>query len=384
MAWFRTSIRLTTTQAVVAGTIASSAVIYPPTIAAGDVEVTAGHVASSAAVYPPTVAPGAAEVTAGHVASSAALYPPELAYQVELATIASSAALYPPTVAPGAAQITTGHVASTAVVFPANITMYTAFAELGRSAFYMEAEETATRTMIDPSKTSLEESNILNDPLWLGHVEGWRMEEGANLTRAGIHLRDLVDVNGSVGSAAGKHGAAACYLFGGVDELRASTPDFRFDGDFTLLWWMRPLDTWGPPNQPLLRYQDDATGIDWEVFSNNGKLYFRIHDSISGSEEQFFENDWTVSQWHLCTLLYDATARRMRAVLDADLGNDRQTAALTNGLRQGGTRLRLGDNAGAAADLLWQGDEMHLFNKLKDDAWITDMHDGGAGRAYPT
>ena len=261
---------------------------------------------------------------------------------------------------------------------------YTAFAELGRSAFYLEVEETATRTTIDASNTSLDQSNILNDPLWLGHLEGWRMEEGANLTRAGIHSRDLTDVNGSVGSAAGKHGAAACYLFGGVDELRASTPDFRVGGDFTVSWWIRPLDTWGPPNQPLLRYQDDATGIDWEVFSNNGKLYFRIHDSVSGSEEQFFENDWTIAEWHFCTLLYDATARRMRAVLDADLDNDRQTAALANGLRQSGTRLRLGDNAGAAADLLWQGDEMHLFNRLKDDAWVTDMNNGGAGRAYPT
>jgi hypothetical protein len=191
----------------------------------------------------------------------------------------------------------------------------------------------------------------------------------------------MIDVGSDVTQTAGKLGNSA-YIFDSTLELRCTTNDFRIGGDFTITCWIYPNDTWGPPNEPVMRYVDGTTNVDWELYSNS-QLWFRLFDSVTGSQQQFVENDWTVGTWHHLVLLYDSTAKIMRAVLDNDLANDRQTTALTNGLRQGGTRLRLGDSAGGATGLLWRIDEMHIFRSLKDDTWIADMNNEGNGRVFP-
>lgn len=230
--------------------------------------------------------------------------------------------------------------------------------------------------------TGSQTSTFLPESPWDAHVEGWHFDEASNSTRVGIRGRDFSDVGSDTVQAAGKHGYSA-YVSGSVpNELRCTTNDFRIGGDFTISMWIYPNDTWGPPNEPILRYEDGSSNADFDFYSNS-LFYFRCWDSVTGSQVQYVENDWTVGQWSFVVFTYDATSKVMRAVLDDDTSFARETSALTNGLRQGGTRLRLGDSGGAASSLLWRVDETHIFAEKKSDDWIEYMYNDGLGRVHP-
>ena len=224
-------------------------------------------------------------------------------------------------------------------------------------------------------------------PRWDDHVEGWHMDEASNTTRVGIKGRDFVDVNSSVAQSTG--GSAkfdnAAYIQNSSEELRCTTTDFRFGGDFTVLLWIQNTDTFNYPNEPIIRLEDGSGNADWDLRANSSAVpYMRTWDSVAGSEESIVYISWALGAYRMLVLTYDAVAKQMESTVNGDTSGQRITPALTNGLRQGSTRLRLGDDAFGAADLYWRVDEMHFFDVKKDDPWIVDMWNSGDGRLYPT
>lgn len=96
-------------------TIAITATLAAPTLAAGAVTLTLPAIASTASVLAPSVSPGAVSLGLPAIASAAALTAPALAVgavSISLQTIASTASLAAPTLAPGAATVALPAIAS--------------------------------------------------------------------------------------------------------------------------------------------------------------------------------------------------------------------------------------------------------------------------------
>ena len=219
-------------------------------------------------------------------------------------------------------------------------------------------------------------------PRWANLVAGWKLDEpsdgSVSVPRADVlGVYGLTD-NNTVASVAGVTGSAANIVGASNESLTINTTAFRMAGDLTLALWVQSKGT--PGGDAMVGgYRDAAVTDDFQIFQGafTNNFFARVRDSVEAEVKQTFR---TVTQdaWHLLIAVYTASDRVVRLSSDGDAFT--ASTALTTGLRQLGTTWRIGHPGAGQAIYV---DDTYLFSEAKDAAWITDMYNGGAGRAYP-
>ena len=188
----------------------------------------------------------------------------------------------------------------------------------------------------------------------------------------------LTQING-VGFTPGKNGNAARFVAGSLQYLKIDTVDFRMSGDFSVALWLYHVaaqpagqaERWG-----YWRLSDFS--FDYHCFRPpfSNALTFRIADSVAGSAVAT-TGALSTDAWHLVIAVYDSVTKQ--ATLHVDNAGGVTSAALTNGPRQAGTQLLMGDASNLnSVDL----DAPLLYTRKLTAQERTDLWAGGAGLFY--
>lgn len=221
------------------------------------------------------------------------------------------------------------------------------------------------------------------DTFWGGLIAGWHMDEGGLGARADVlAVNGLDDWNNNVASVTGHISNAAAAGFGATRTLAAwpTTPvdHFAMAGDVTMICWFAKNAALTADDALLGSYS--GFGIDdedWQLKADaDGDVYFRVADSVSGTQTTGGITLASNDTFYFLSATYDSATKVARLGLNA--GSYQTASPLTNGLAADSIMFRCN-----SATLQWEVDELYVFDRLKDDAWITAQYNEGTGLAYP-
>ena len=214
---------------------------------------------------------------------------------------------------------------------------------------------------------------------WANLVAGWKLDEASDgsapVARADVlGALELTD-NNTTPSAAGIIGNGANFTAANSEFLshadHAVFDSITGSGGFTICFWLKW--TAGVP----ISKDTGAAGREFLMWVD-GSLYVFQTDAIS---QQVATGHTADSNWHMYTFGWDPSDSKV--FVQKDNGARTKSAGTITGLANTTTQFNISSYNGGSSPLTGQVDEVYMFTGAKDEAWVTDMYNAGAGRSYP-
>lgn len=222
------------------------------------------------------------------------------------------------------------------------------------------------------------------DPRWDNMIVGYNMGEASGVALDILEGNDLAD-NNTVGTRTGKIGEARDFISTN-NEYLTSESAILLPSTWTWSAWIY-ADSW-PAGFPAVCNVINtwntllAFSGHYATTTGNWTPVVGAHDPSSTSQVSASESIST-GAWHFIVVWYnDDTDRKVHTSIDD--GTVYNAGFANTGIVDTTARtLWVGDAPNTLANFDGAIDELYFYSEIKDSAWITAMHNGGAGRAYP-
>lgn len=214
---------------------------------------------------------------------------------------------------------------------------------------------------------------------WDDLVAGWKLDEESDTRADVLETYDLTD-NNTVPSATGIIENGILPAAGNAESLsNPSVPTFT--GDITLSFWVKRVGN--ATGTVVSRYTGANTNSSFTIISLSSTTIALV--TVSGTTQSVGANlTLALDTWHLVTFR-KAAGTSVGSLIRDDSDATASTASVGQPNAGGALPFHLGSNstpAQHAGNLVI--DEVYYFpDVLKDDDWISDLYNSGAGRSYP-
>ncbi len=207
---------------------------------------------------------------------------------------------------------------------------------------------------------------------WAGLTHSYPLDETSGTRYDNKGTVNLTATN-NPGYGTGKHNNAAAFVAASVQSLSSTSADFKGNASFTWSAWVKK--TAGSTGTFIAR-DDGGANRDYFIFFNvsNSILFYHSNGALPSLTQPVSDGGWNFIVFGID---YGAGNQMFLSVNGGTLVTGAHAAALDVT-----TPLVMGTGAWGSLDGLI--DEPCFFNVVKDQAWITAMYNGGAGKFYPS